>query len=56
MSSALNRATKGSRKGCYHKIQHASDLLQRIDVERVQDRCPHCRRLFDVVGRMLAAA
>ena len=53
---ALNRATKDSGKGRYHKIQHASDLLQRIDVERVQDRCPHCRRLFDVVGRMLAAA
>ena len=53
---ALNRATEGSRKGCYHKIRHASDLLQRIDVERAQDRCPHCGRLFDVVGRMLTAA
>ena len=53
---ALNQATERSGKGRYHKIRHASDLLQRIDVERAQDRCPHCRRLFDVVGRMLAAA
>ena len=52
----LNRATEYSGKGRYHKIQHASHLLQRIDAERVQKRCPHCLRLFDVVGRMMDAA
>ena len=53
---ALNRATEHSGKGRYHKIRHASALLQRIDAERVQERCPHCRRLFDAVGRMIDAA
>lgn len=53
---ALNRATDRAGKGRYHKIRHASELLQRIDAERVQERCPHCRRLFDVVGRMIDAA
>lgn len=53
---ALNRATERPRKGRYHKIRHASELLQRIDAERVQERCPHCRRVFDVVGRMIDAA
>lgn len=53
---ALNRATERSRKGRYHKIRHASELLQRIDAERVQERCSHCRRLFDVVGQKIDAA
>ena len=43
---ALNRATERSQKGRYHKIQHASHLLQRIDADLVQKRCMHCRRLF----------
>ena len=53
---ALNRATEHSRKGRYHKIRHAIALLQRIDAERARERCPHCRRLFDVVERMIDAA
>ena len=53
---ALNRATERSQKGRYHKIRHASHLLQRVDADRVRKRCPHCRRLFDVVGRMMDAA
>ena len=52
----LNRATERSGKGRYHKIRHASHLLRRTDAERVRKRCPHCRRLFDVVGRMMDAA
>ena len=44
------------REGRCHKIRHASHLLQQIDAERVRKRCPHCRRLFDVVGRMMDAA
>ena len=56
VENRLNRATERSRKGRYHKIEHARHLLQRIDAERVQARCPHCRRLFDVLGRMIDAA
>ena len=56
VENRLNRATERSRKGRYHKIRHASHLLQRIDAEHVQARCPHCRRLFNVVGRMIDAA
>ena len=33
-------ATRGSQKGTYHKIRHASDLLARISTEKVRDRCP----------------
>ena len=53
---ALNQATKRTTKGRYHKIKHARDLLKRIEVERVKQRCPHCARLFNVLGRMIDAA
>ena len=53
---SLNRATAGTQKGRYHKIRHASDLLQRIDAEMVKARCRHCRRLFDELGQMIDAA
>ncbi len=56
LERALRRATDGTRKGRYRKIEDASDLLQRIDAERVKARCRHCRRLFDELGGMIDAA
>ena len=53
VAQALKQATDRTRKGRYHKIRHASELLKRIDVERVKARCPHCARLFNVLGRMI---
>jgi Domain of unknown function (DUF4276) len=56
LASALERATRSTQKGAYHKIRHASDLLQRIDRQKVQRRCPSCARLFDTLGGVIAAA
>jgi hypothetical protein len=56
LASALEQATRSTRKGAYHKIRHASDLLQRIDRQKVQQRCPSCARLFDTLGGLIAAA
>lgn len=53
---ALKRATKDTKKGEYHKIKHASDLLARIDPQKAQDRCSHCRRLFDRLASVLQEA
>ena len=53
IEGSLRRATQRTRKGRYHKIRHASDLLQRVDAEKVKARCGHCRRLFDELGRMI---
>ena len=53
---SLKRATAGTQKGRYHKIRHASDLLQRIDPETVKARCRHCERLFIELGRLIDAA
>jgi len=52
---ALELATKDTRKGRYHKIRHASDLLACIDSERVQQRCTYCKRLFALIGKAIAA-
>ena len=52
----LDRATERARKGRYHKIRHANELLKRIDVERVKQRCPHCVRLFDKLGQKIHEA
>ena len=51
---SLDEATEPMQKGRYHKIRHASDLLKRIDMERVKARCPHCQRLFDEIGRIIS--
>ena len=56
LSSALERATRATQKGAYHKIRHASDLLQRIDRQKVQQRCASCARLFATLGRMIEEA
>ena len=52
----LKQAIRRTTKPRYHKIKHGSALLKRIDVEKVKDRCPHCARLFDVLGRMIDSA
>ena len=55
VARVLDRATERTRKGRYQKIKHASDLLKRIDVERVKARCPHCARMFREIERLIDA-
>ena len=54
--TSLRQATRQTQKGTYHKIRHAGDLLHRIDSETVKARCAHCRRVFEELGAMIAAA
>lgn len=56
IEAALTRATKSTTKGEYHKIKHASDLLERIDPQKVKARCRHCRRLFEQLESVLKEA
>lgn len=44
--SSLDHATKGTRKGLYHKIDHGAALLERIDPAKVRSRSKHCELLF----------
>ena len=52
----LRQATQNTGKGRYHKIRHASELLKRIDNATVASRCSHCKRLFEVLGEIIAAS
>lgn len=56
LDARLRRATRPSSKRDYHKTKHASELLSLIDRNTVAARCMHCKRLFEVLGNMIAAA
>lgn len=43
--SALDAATKGTKKGSYGKITHASELLKRVRPSEVTTRCASFRQL-----------
>jgi len=49
LESSLKAATRGTKKGEYHKIQHASKLLDLLEVDKVRQAAPHCERLFDTL-------
>lgn len=53
IARALDRATQKTQQGKYHKIQHARDILQRIDQTIVRKRCPHCDRLFETLPKRI---
>ena len=55
LAAALGRATRDTKKGTYHKIHHASDLLKLIDREKVQRRCPACAHVFNALGHAIQA-
>ena len=56
VARALETATRGTRKGEYRKIRHASDLLKSIDPTRVRRRCARCERLFNELDPMVRGA
>ena len=53
IAHGLEQATKDTKKGRYHKIRHASDILMRVNPDTVQRRCPHCKRMFDSVEHLI---
>ena len=56
ITDALDRATRRTQKGTYHKIRHASEILKRVDQQRVRQRCPACAGLFSTLGQAISAA
>ena len=56
VTRALDGATRRTRKGAYHKVRHASDLLKRIDAGKVRTRCARCEWMFERLGGIIAAA
>ncbi|MGH2457745.1 MAG: DUF4276 family protein [Chloroflexota bacterium] len=49
----LEKATRHTRKGVYHKIRHASELLEKIDATKVRQSSAHCDRLFTVMSDVI---
>ena len=53
IAKALIRATQRTKKGKYHKIWHASEILQRMNPNSVRRNCPHCDRFFATIVRLV---
>lgn len=53
--SALKRATRLTQKGEYDKIHHGPKILKMVDVSKVKDAAPHCKRLFDMLVEKIGA-
>lgn len=51
----LATATRATKKGEYGKIKHASQLLQRIDPAKVENRCPRFAILISWLEKMIDA-
>jgi hypothetical protein len=56
VGNALDEATRNTRKGAYHKIRHAGDLLARINSGLTRTRCPNCERMFVELGTLIQRA
>ncbi|MGD0184534.1 MAG: DUF4276 family protein [Roseiarcus sp.] len=56
VANSLERATRDTTKGAYHKIKHVNALLSMIDATKVCARCPCCRLLFTDLHTIIAAA
>lgn len=54
VAHSLEQATRNTQKGRYHKIRHASQLLERVRSDSTRARCAHCERLFSTVGALVA--
>jgi len=54
VGAPLARATGKTRKGAYHKVRPAGDLLKQIAPPTVRQRCPSCDRMFARVGARIA--
>lgn len=53
--AALDAATKGTKKGSYRKIRHASELLKRVRADVVGERCTSFRQLTRWLDAVIAA-
>ncbi|MEA5577731.1 DUF4276 family protein [Anabaena sp. UHCC 0451] len=49
LERTLKIASSRTTKGEYHKIKHASKLLELLDVTKVRQSSPYCDRLFNTL-------
>ncbi len=51
----LKLATRGLKKGAYHKTKHAPHILRLLQPSAVKRAAPHCQRLFDALAPVAGA-
>ena len=56
LMSALNDATRHTKKGKYDKIRDAALLLEQVDPGVVRRKANHCNRLFENLENRISAA
>ncbi|WP_414567617.1 DUF4276 family protein [Nostoc sp. CCY 9925] len=56
LEPSLKAATRSTTKGEYHKIKHASKLLELLDVDKVRQASPYCDRLFTTLTAKMAVS
>ncbi len=56
LERSLAKATRDTRKGQYHKTNHAPGILERIRPEVVKPKATHCKRLFDTLAAKIDGA
>jgi hypothetical protein len=53
LEPSLKEATRNTSKGEYQKIQHASKLLELLDIAKVRKAAPNCDRLFTTLAQIM---
>lgn len=53
LAEALDRATRQTTAGKYHKIRHGTQLIGRVNPATVRAAAPFCERLFATLKRKL---
>ncbi|MFB2835155.1 DUF4276 family protein [Floridanema evergladense] len=53
LEPSLKAATCDTSKGEYQKIQHASQLLERLDAAKICKASPNCKRLFTTLALIM---
>ncbi len=56
LESALKAATRNTLKKEYHKTRHASQLLERLNIEKVRKAAPNCDRFFTTLAQLMEEA
>jgi hypothetical protein len=55
IDTRLKAATRGTKKGSYHKTRDAPSLLKKLDAAKVRKAAKHCDSLFNVLETKLTS-
>ncbi len=56
LGRSLEKATRETKKGAYHKTRHAPEILERIRASVVRVKAPYCDRLLKTLADCIETA